>query len=208
MSLVEILALLFFLFPLAFSPGPGNMFFAANGVRFGFLNTLPANFGYHFATIIITFLIGFGFSLLFSLIKNQYHYIQILGSIYVMYLAYKFYKAEAYNETNKSTKCSFIDGVILLILNPKAYVIISLMFSIFLDGSGNIFKIFLISFIFTVNNCVSFTLWTLFGDFIGSKFRNEKYSKKLNNTFSALLFIVALWMLMMEININQNIVIK
>ena len=64
MSLVEILALLFFLFPLAFSPGPGNMFFAANGARFGFLNTLSANFGYHLATIIITFLIGFGFSLL------------------------------------------------------------------------------------------------------------------------------------------------
>ena len=119
-----------------------------------------------------------------------------------MYLAYKFYKAEAYNETNKSIKCSFIDGVILLILNPKAYVIISIMFSIFLDGSGNIFKIFLISFIFTVNNCVSFTLWTLFGDLIGSKFRNEKYSKKLNKTFSALLFIIALWMLMMEKNIN------
>ena len=131
MSLVEILALLFFLFPLAFSPGPGNMFFAANGARFGFLNTLSANFGYHLATIIITFLIGFGFSLLFSLIENQYHYIQILGSIYVMYLAYKFYKAGTYNETSKSTKCSFTDGVILLILNPKAYVIISLMFSIF-----------------------------------------------------------------------------
>ena len=202
MSLVEILALLFFLFPLAFSPGPGNMFFAANGARFGFLNTLSANFGYHLATIIITFLIGFGFSLLFSLIKNQYHYIQILGSIYVMHLAYKFYKGGAYNETSKSTKCSFTDGVILLILNPKAYVIISLMFSIFLDGSGNIFKIFLISFIFTVNNCVSFTLWTLFGDLIGSKFRNEKYSKILNNTFSLSLFLVALWMLTMEKSIN------
>ena len=29
------LALVVFLFPLAFSPGPGNMFFAANGARFG-----------------------------------------------------------------------------------------------------------------------------------------------------------------------------
>jgi len=44
MSLFEILALILFLFPLAFSPGPGNMFFAANGARFGFLNTLSANF--------------------------------------------------------------------------------------------------------------------------------------------------------------------
>lgn len=29
MTLIEIVALIIFLFPLAFSPGPGNMFFAA-----------------------------------------------------------------------------------------------------------------------------------------------------------------------------------
>ena len=45
MTLIEIVALIIFLFPLAFSPGPGNMFFAANGVRFGFAKTLSANFG-------------------------------------------------------------------------------------------------------------------------------------------------------------------
>ena len=67
MSFIEIFALLIFLFPLAFSPGTGNMFFAANGARFGFVNTLSATFGYHLATIIVTFLIGFGFSLFFHL---------------------------------------------------------------------------------------------------------------------------------------------
>jgi len=30
-----------FLFPLAYSPGRGNMFFAANGGRFGFQATVP-----------------------------------------------------------------------------------------------------------------------------------------------------------------------
>ena len=69
MNFFEILALLVFLFPLAFSPGPGNMFFAASGARFGFLNTLSANFGYHLATIIITFLLGIGFNFLFYLLK-------------------------------------------------------------------------------------------------------------------------------------------
>ena len=199
MNFFEILALLVFLFPLAFSPGPGNMFFAASGARFGLLNTLSANFGYHLATIIITFLLGIGFNFLFSFIKDQYHYIQILGSLYVIYLAYKFFKAGTYNETSKNLKCTFIDGVILLIFNPKAYVIISLMFSIFLDGTQNISKIVLISTIFTLNNCVSFTLWTIFGDLIGTKFRNEKYSRILNNTFSLALFLVGIWMLTIKI---------
>ena len=195
MNFVEILALLVFLFPLAFSPGPGNMFFAANGAKFGFVDTLSANFGYHLATILITFFIGLGFSLFFSFIKNQYQYIQILGSLYVIYLAYKFYKAGTYNENAKNLNCTFMDGVVLLLFNPKAYVIISLMFTMFLDNNQNIFKIILISLIFTVNNCVSFTLWTLFGDLIGAKFRNKKYSKILNNMFSLMLFLVGIWML-------------
>ena len=48
------------------------MFFAANGARFGFAKTLSANFGYHLATIIVTFLIGFGFNIFFSFINDQY----------------------------------------------------------------------------------------------------------------------------------------
>ena len=129
MTLIEIVALIIFLFPLAFSPGPGNMFFAANGARFGFAKTLSANFGYHLATIIVTFLIGFGFNIFFSFINDQYQYIQIIGSLYVIYLAYKFFKGSTYENNNQNLKCTFVDGVILLVFNPKAYVIISLMFT-------------------------------------------------------------------------------
>jgi threonine/homoserine/homoserine lactone efflux protein len=34
-------ALLLFLLPLAYSPGPGNLFFAATGARFGLAATAP-----------------------------------------------------------------------------------------------------------------------------------------------------------------------
>ena len=195
MSVIEIFALIIFLFPLAFSPGPGNMFFAANGARFGFVNTLSANFGYHLATIIVTFFIGFGFSLFFSFIEKQYQYIQIIGSLYVMYLAYKFFRAGVYDQNSQNFRCTFTDGVVLLVFNPKAYVIISLMFAIFLDSNQNILKLIIITLVFTINNFISFTLWTVFGDLIGAKFRNEKYSKILNNVFSLLLFLVGVWML-------------
>ena len=62
------------------------------------------------------------------------------------------------------------------------------MFTIFLDSSQSLIRIILISTIFTVNNCVSFTLWTLFGDLLGAKDRNEKYSKILNKIFSLYYF--------------------
>jgi len=59
--LTTTLSLLLFLFPLAYSPGPGNLFFAANGARFGFRATIPASPGYHTATWLVTAAIGFGF---------------------------------------------------------------------------------------------------------------------------------------------------
>ena len=53
--------LIIFLFPLAYSPGPGNMFFAALAARGGWSSTLPANIGYHIATWFVTAAIGLGF---------------------------------------------------------------------------------------------------------------------------------------------------
>lgn len=56
------IALLLFLLPLAYSPGPGNMFFAAIGGRFGLRASIPASTGYHLATFIVTAAVGLGFS--------------------------------------------------------------------------------------------------------------------------------------------------
>ena len=55
-------ALVVFLFPLAYSPGPGNLFFAVNGARFGFAATMRAMAGYHVATLLMTVAIGLGFA--------------------------------------------------------------------------------------------------------------------------------------------------
>lgn len=55
-------ALLVFLMPLAYSPGPGNMVFAAIGGRFGLRASIPASAGYHLATFAVTAAVGLGFS--------------------------------------------------------------------------------------------------------------------------------------------------
>ncbi len=54
-------SLIVFLLPLAYSPGPGNMFFAAVGAQSGFGGSLPASAGYHLATFVVTALTGMGF---------------------------------------------------------------------------------------------------------------------------------------------------
>jgi len=192
-----IIPLILFLFPLAYSPGPGNMFFAANGARFGFWSTIPSNIGYHIATWVVTVAIGFGFSAALESYPSVFYALKIAGSLYVLWIAWKLFRSGALEGDETAKPASFIDGVILLILNPKAYIIIALMFTQFLGQSDSekLVAVVVIATIFTVNNFVSFAIWAAVGDKIAGRFRSEDGAKKLNMLFGVVLATVAVWML-------------
>ncbi|WP_321448790.1 LysE family translocator [uncultured Cohaesibacter sp.] len=192
-----VMELVVFLFPLAYSPGPGNMFFAANGARFGFRATMPANLGYHIATWLVTAAIGFGFLAVMEQIPHLLGYLKVAGSLYVFWIAWTLLTAGVWKESATPKAAGFGDGALLLVLNLKAYVIIALMFTQFLEGDSGeqTGQITLITTVFTVNNMVAFVLWTLTGDALASVFRSPHSSRHLNLLFGGLLAGVALWML-------------
>ncbi|MCP5073966.1 MAG: LysE family translocator [Rhodobacteraceae bacterium] len=192
-----LIALIVFLFPLAYSPGPGNVFFAANGARFGFHSTLPANLGYHIATWLVTVAIGFGFSAAMEQFPAVFPALRIAGSVYVGWLAWKIFRSGAHTNTGQARPAGFWDGVILLVFNPKAYVIIALMFTQFLleTETARVTAILLIATVFTVNNMIAFAVWAAMGDTLGRQFRSESSARKLNAVLSSVLLVVAIWML-------------
>lgn len=192
------IALIAFLFPLAYSPGPGNMFFAANGARFGLAATLKANFGYHLATWLVTAALGLGFVAALDRFPSTFLILKGAGSLYVLWLAWKLFRSGALQTHETARPASFWDGIILLVLNPKAYVIIALMFTQFLPESDTVrvFAVLLITTIFTLNNFIAFVVWTLIGDQIASRFRSPESALRLNALFGGFLALVALWMLL------------
>lgn len=191
-----IFALILFLFPLAFSPGPGNIFFAANGARYGLRDTLWANGGYHLATFVVTLALGFGFGAATEQMPLIFEGIRWLGAGYVLFLASKFFTAGILDSEDEAKPAGFFDGIVLLVLNPKAYVIIALMFSQFLGHEGSAADIWLIATVFTLNNCVAFLAWTVLGDRIAGCFRNVATAKTMNVIFGLTLSAVAIWMLL------------
>ena len=192
------IALLVFLFPLAYSPGPGNMFFAANGARFGVRATIPASAGYHVATWIVTAAIGFGFATALERAPGLFLAIKWAGSAYVLYLAWKLFRAGAIETVGEARPAGFTVGAVLLLLNPKAYVIIALMFTQFLTGAGepHAGAVLWITTAFTLNNLVAFTLWTVIGDRIAAQFKDERHAHLLNRVFGLVLAGVAVWMML------------
>ena len=196
MSKFELVALLAFLFPLAFSPGPGNMIFAANGARFGVQATLGATAGYHLATFLVTVALGLGFISAISSAPEVFNVVKIAGSLYVLWLAWKLFRAGRLDSEVQAKPINFWDGAVLLVLNPKAYVIIALMFSQFISAADASTKVIVVSAIFSLNNFVAFTLWTIVGDGMAKVLSSEKHSRYLNSIFGGILTLVAVWMLL------------
>ncbi len=190
--------LVLFLFPLAYSPGPGNMFFAANGARFGFAATISANAGYHIATWIVTLAIGLGFGFVATQFPHFLEAIKYIGSAYVLYLAWLLFRAGALDNHAEPHHAGFADGVILLILNPKAYLIIALIFTQFTSSLStvSVWLTLWIATVFTFNNLVAFSVWAAVGDVLATAFRDETHARKLNMFFGAMLAAVAVWMLL------------
>ena len=119
--MIEItIALIIFLFPLTYSPGPGNMFFAANGARFGFAATLPSNIGYHIATWLVTVAIGFDMITALNDYPNVFLALKLAGTAYVFWLAWKLIRAGRFDGRAEANPATFWDRAILLLLNPKA----------------------------------------------------------------------------------------
>ena len=190
------IALLAFLFPLAYSPGPGNMVFAANGARFGLRATVPANIGYHIATWLVTSAIGFGFAIAIVEFESLFTLIQWAGAAYVLYLGWCLFRAGTLQGNAEARPAGFLDGVLLLVLNPKAYVIMVLMFSQFLGGFGEHRPemVLWITSVFTANNLLAFVVWTVIGDRIAARFRDHEQAQLLNRIFGGMLGLVAVWM--------------
>ena len=193
-----IVALLIFLFPLAYSPGPGNMLFAANGAVFGFRATLPATAGYHIATWAVTLGLGLGLMGLLEGWPMLFPALKAGGAVYVLWLAVKLWRAGSTKTPQEARPASFVDGVMLLLLNPKAYVIIALMFSQFLSPAEPhvLAAVLLITTVFTLNNLLAFSTWTLIGDRLARAFCDDRSAIVLNRGFAAVLAEVAVWMLL------------
>lgn len=159
---------------------------------------MPASIGYQLATWIVTAAIGFGFITALEKFPQIFTVLKIAGSLYVLWIAWKLRRAGTLEGNETAKAATFTDGVVLLILNPKAYVIIALVFTQFLDQSemGTLAAVFLITTVFTLNNLVAFSIWALIGDKIAGYFRTPESARNLNVMFGGILAAVAVWMLL------------
>ncbi|MEZ5825271.1 MAG: LysE family translocator [Geminicoccaceae bacterium] len=195
--MVDVAALLIFLFPLAYSPGPGNLFFAAHGARGGLASVTAAMVSYHVATFLVTLAVGFGFVHAATAYGAFLDILRPVGAAYVIWLGIRLARAGRTDEgTCIQGRPGVAEGALLLLLNPKAWMIIASMFATFLDGDrpADASRVLAISTIFTANNLVAFMLWTVAGERLRRMLDNERRARIFNLVMGLMLVAVGLTM--------------
>lgn len=203
MQIAEVIALLVFLFPLAYSPGPGNSFFAALGARAGLKGAWPALAGYHVATWFVTLAIGLGLGLTLIRDPTMARALALTGAAYVLWLgASALVAARRPDSPTGEAEVplripGFGAGALVLVLNPKAYLIIALMFTQFLNaGDSQGVQAVLITSIFTVNNLMAFVIWAAAGQGLALLAHRRGWTQGVDTFFAVCLLGVGVWLLL------------
>jgi len=179
------------------SPGPAPLALAASGATFGVRESFPFLLGVLAGLMVAIFTAAIGLAALFSVFPKAKIFIQIVGALYILFIAYKIAFAPVTTDNDGTGNApSVLNGFLLNLLNPKAYAAFVAIFSQFLLpikqphlallGTGLV--------CFFVATLVDI-MWLAFGGVIGPVFKKPRQARILRILFAVLMLIAVAWAL-------------
>ena len=188
-----IIALISFYFVMYVTPGPNNAMVLTSGLKFGFLKTIPHMSGITIGHITQLILVCFGLGKIFQMFPKIQYVLQIICSIYLLYLGYKIIGSFKKIKEDDSRPLKFYEAALFQIVNPKAWTISSMAASGFLPKDGNlILSIFFIAVIALIVCPLSISPWAAFGSAIRNLVKNNKIKALIEYFLAFLLLITAI----------------
>ena len=198
MDTTALIALLVFIVPMCFTPGPNNMLCAAHSAQHGFRSTVPLTLGMLTGWSILGLIVGVAIAAIES---NQgfFNLLTYAGAAYIAYLGYSLGRADPkpLSDTTSTERLGFRTGVMLQFVNGKAWIhFLALMAtwgSLFGQGIGG--KIALV----LLNGFAGYPAvlaWAGFGVALRRMFSSQNNAKRLNIALGASLVGVAVWILL------------
>ena len=186
----EILSMALFWIVAAYTPGPNNVIASYSGFNFGIKKTLPHIFGVTFGFTFLIFLLTIGLVNIFKIFPIIQVSLKYLGSIFLLYLAYKIYTSRLDNEKKDENPVKFIETFLFQFFNPKGVLIGIIIVSTYVEHGENYLKyatqVILFAFLVSLS---SITFWTFVGKYLRKFATNEKFIKYFNCVMSLLLIL-------------------
>ncbi len=180
-------------------PGPTVSLIIANslksGMRAGILNVIGTQFG----LIILILLLALGFKAISPFLEDIINVVRVFGAIYLMTLGYLSFTSKSLTDNSKKIKKFdkkyILQGLIVILSNPKAFLFLGAFIPQFIDINQPIGRqIIYFGILFMIIGAIFDGMYAVaFG-----KFREiiiNKYINILNKLGGSLLFFVGLILL-------------
>ena len=186
----EIFSIALFWFVTAYTPGPNNVVASYSGFNFGITKTLPHIFGVTLGFTSLVLFLSIGLINFFKLFPIVQVVIKYLGTLFLLYLAYKIAFSSASSEIKKENPVNFLETFLFQYLNPKGVSVAIIVVSNYVELGSNYInyatQVVVLAFLFS---STSITLWTFIGKFLRKFATNEKFIKHFNYAMSVLLLL-------------------
>ena len=186
----EILSISLFWFVTAYTPGPNNVVASYSGFNFGVKKTIPHILGVTLGFTSLVIFLSVGLINVFKLFPLIQIIIKYLGTLFLIYLAYKIAFSKTSDDTTKENPVKFIETFLFQYLNPKGVTVAIIVVSTYVELGENYLnyatQVILLAFVFSIT---SITLWTLIGKFLRKFATNDKFIKYFNYVMSSLLLL-------------------
>ncbi len=181
------------------TPGPNNIMLTASGKNFGYVKTIPHMTGVVFGFLTLLIVMGLGLISVFTSYPIAQTILQILGSLYLLYLSYRIYFTYTSDNEDRSKPITFIESSLFQYVNPKGVMMAITTISIYTDYKN--FE-FIDSFLegmvfvllgFTISNTFSVLTWTSVGVFLNNFIKSKAAIRNFNGLMATLLVLTVIW---------------
>ena len=186
----EIVSIALFWFVTAYTPGPNNVVASYSGFNFGIIKTIPHILGVTLGFTSLVIFLTIGLINVFKLFPIIQEVMKYLGTIFLIYLAYKIATASKSEDTKKENPVKFIETFLFQYLNPKGVTVAIIVVSTYVELGENYInyatQVVVLALLFS---STSITLWTFIGKFLRKFATNDKFIKYFNYAMSSLLLL-------------------
>jgi threonine/homoserine/homoserine lactone efflux protein len=172
---------------LGFTPGPNNAVASYSGFNFGIKKTVPSILGVWLGYTTLVILINFVLISTFIKYPIIQEVIRLLGTFFLIYLAYKISFSAISKEGKKTNPVKFIDTYIFQFLNPKGVMAAVTLISNFVIEEDYINSSITVIVVCSLTALTSITSWAFFGKFLRNFATNNNFIKRFNYAMSLLL---------------------
>ncbi|WP_236617149.1 LysE family translocator [Litchfieldella anticariensis] len=178
-----------YMFSMTITPGPNNVMLTASGANYGFWRTMPHILGILGGCFALFSGIALGLGLLFERYPSVQMLLRIVGSAYLLYLAWKIATAPppTLRTESEGRPLTFWQAAAFQFANPKAWVMgLALMAGFLPHGGDTMINALLLAAFAELIALPCIALWAGFGLAIGRLLKSARAWQVFNGLMGAM----------------------